>query len=183
MSVSGSQMSARPPPKPKVLKPIDSSATLPARIIRSAQEICAAVLLLDGPEQAARLVEVHVVGPAVERRESLRAPAGAAAPIVNAVRAGGVPGHADEERSVVAEVRRPPVLRVGHQRTQVLDHRIQIELLELLGVVEFLVHGIGERGVLMQNAQVQLVGPPVAVAFCACRCVLDCAVRTGTLLR
>ncbi len=39
MSSSGSQTSARPPPKPKVLKPIDSRATLPARIIRSAQEI------------------------------------------------------------------------------------------------------------------------------------------------
>src|SRR5215468_6364683 len=39
MSDSGSQVSARPPPKPKVLNPIDSRATLPARIIRSAQEI------------------------------------------------------------------------------------------------------------------------------------------------
>ena len=38
MSLSGSQMSARPPPKPKVLKPIDSSATLPARIMRSAHD-------------------------------------------------------------------------------------------------------------------------------------------------
>ena len=32
-------MSARPPPKPKVLKPMLSKATLPARIIRSAQEM------------------------------------------------------------------------------------------------------------------------------------------------
>src|SRR5665647_2603378 len=39
MSSSGSQTSSRPPPKPKVLKPIDSKAQLPARIIRSAQEI------------------------------------------------------------------------------------------------------------------------------------------------
>ncbi len=31
--------SSRPPPKPNVLTPIDSSAQLPARIIRSAQEI------------------------------------------------------------------------------------------------------------------------------------------------
>src|SRR3954462_6144519 len=37
---SASQTSSRPPPKPKVLKPIDSSAQLPARIIRSAHEIC-----------------------------------------------------------------------------------------------------------------------------------------------
>src|SRR5438093_677805 len=39
MSSSGSQTSTRPPPKPKVLNPIDSNATLPARIMRSAQEI------------------------------------------------------------------------------------------------------------------------------------------------
>src|SRR5665647_2603377 len=39
MSSLGSQTSSRPPPKPKVLKPIDSRAQLPARIIRSAQEI------------------------------------------------------------------------------------------------------------------------------------------------
>ena len=39
MSSSGSHTSTRPPPKPNVLKPIDSSATLPARIIRSAHEI------------------------------------------------------------------------------------------------------------------------------------------------
>ena len=39
MSSSGSQTSSRPPPKPNVLKPIDSRATLPARTIRSAQEI------------------------------------------------------------------------------------------------------------------------------------------------
>jgi hypothetical protein len=39
MSSSGCQMSARPPPKPKVRSPIDSRAALPARIIRSAQEM------------------------------------------------------------------------------------------------------------------------------------------------
>src|SRR5271166_6821612 len=39
MSSGGSQTSSRPPPKPNVLKPIDSSARFPARIIRSAHEI------------------------------------------------------------------------------------------------------------------------------------------------
>ena len=70
-----------------------------------------AVLLLDRPEQAAGLVEVRVVGPAVERGEALRAGAGAAAAVVDAVGAGAVPRHADEERAVVAVVGRPPVLR------------------------------------------------------------------------
>src|SRR3970282_1760944 len=56
-----------------------------------------AVLLLDRPKDAPRLIEVHVVGPAVEGREALLAPAGAAAAVGDAVGSGGVPGHADEE--------------------------------------------------------------------------------------
>ena len=47
-----------------------------------------AVLLLDGPEQAAGLVEADVVGPAVERSKTLRAHARAAAAIIDAVGAG-----------------------------------------------------------------------------------------------
>ena len=105
----------------------------------------AAVLLLDRPQQAPRLVEVRVVGPAVERREALLPGAGAAAAVGDAVGAGAMPGHADEQSAVVAEVRRPPVLRVGHQGMQVLDHGVQVEALELLGVVELLAHRIGQR--------------------------------------
>src|SRR5664280_2538515 len=54
----------------------------------------APVLLLDRPEQAARLVEVRVVGPAVERSEALRAGPATAAAVGDAVRARGVPRHA-----------------------------------------------------------------------------------------
>src|SRR6185369_1866936 len=46
------------------------------------------VLLLDRPEQAARLVQVRVVGPAVERREPLLTVPGAAAAVGDPVRAG-----------------------------------------------------------------------------------------------
>ena len=122
-----------------------------------------AVLLLDRPQQAARLVEVDVVGPAVERREALLAAAAAAAAVGDAVGSGGVPGHADEERAVVAEVRRPPVLRVGHQLDQVLLQRLVVEALEFLRVVEALAHRVGLRGMLVQQLQPQLVRPPVAV--------------------
>ena len=90
--------------------PIDSSAKLPVKIIRSAQEIFRPYFCLIGQSSIAGLVEVHVVGPAVERRESLRARAAAAATVVDPVGARAVPGHADEERSVVTEVGRPPVL-------------------------------------------------------------------------
>ena len=70
-----------------------------------------AVLLLDRPEQAPGLVEVAVVGPAVERREPLAAVTGATASVVDAVGAGRVPAEADHEAAVVAEVGGPPVLR------------------------------------------------------------------------
>src|ERR1019366_5164131 len=109
MSSSGSQTSSRPPPKPKVLNPIDSRATLPARIIKSAHEIFRPYFCLTGQEQAARLVEVHVVRPAIERCEALLPSPGAAAAIADAVRACTVPRHADEQPSVVPEVGRPPI--------------------------------------------------------------------------
>jgi hypothetical protein len=141
----------------------------------------ASVLLLDRPQQPPRLVEIAVVGPAVERREALRAGARAAAPVGDAVGAGRVPGHADEQRAVVAVVGRPPVLRVGHQRLQVGDDGVQIELLERLGVVERLAHRVGLAGLLVQDVEVQLVGPPVGVTRGAGHGVLADAARERTL--
>jgi hypothetical protein len=102
-----------------------------------------AVLLLDRPQQPARLVEVHVVRPAVEWRETLRAGASATAAIADAIGPRTVPRHADEQRPVMAEIRRPPGLRVGHQREQVLLEGLVVELLELVGVVEILAHRVG----------------------------------------
>ena len=122
-----------------------------------------AVLLLDRPQQPARLVEVRVVGPAVERREALLAGAGAAAAVGDAVGARAVPRHADHQPAIVAEVGRPPVLRVRHQRMQVPDDGVQVEGLELLGVVEVPAHRIGFRGVPVENLDVQLLRPPLAV--------------------
>ena len=126
-----------------------------------------AVLLLDRPQQPARLVEVGVVRPGVERREALLAGAGAAAAVGDAVGARGVPRHADHQSAVVAEVGRPPLLRVRHQGMQVLDHGIEVEGLELLGVVEILAHRIGQGGVPMEHLDVQRVRPPVAVPVSA----------------
>ena len=122
-----------------------------------------AVFLLDWPEQPARLVEVRVIRPAVEWRETLLAGTGAAAAVGNAVGARAVPRHADEQAAVMAEVGGPPRLRVRHQGMQVFDHRIQIETLEFLGVVELLTHRIGQGGVAVETLKAQLVRPPVAV--------------------
>ncbi len=74
-----------------------------------------------------------------------------------------MPRHTDEEWPIVAVVRRPPVLRGRHQATKVLYHRIQVKALELLGVVERLAHGISQLGMLVQNLQIQLIGPPVCI--------------------
>ena len=117
----------------------------------------AAVFLLDRPQQPARLVEVGVVRPGIERREALLAGAGAAAAVGDAVGAGAVPRHADEERPVVAEVGRPPILRIRHQGMQVLDHGVEVEGLELLGVVERLAHRIGQTGVPVETLKAQTV--------------------------
>ncbi len=123
----------------------------------------AAVLLLDRPEQPARLVEAGVVGPAVERREALRPGAATAATVGDAVRAGGMPGHADEQRPVMAVVGRPPVLRRRHHLDDVLLQRVEIEGLELLRVVEVLAQRVGPRRRLMKHLQVELIRPPVLV--------------------
>ena len=63
----------------------------------------------------------------------------------------------------MSEVRRPPVLRVGHQRQKILFKSRQIEALELFRIVEILAHRIGLRAVLVQNADTQLVWPPIPI--------------------
>ena len=68
--------------------------------------------------------------------------------------------------AVVAEVRRPPVLRVRHQGVQVLDHGIEVEALEFLGVVERLAHRIGQAGVLVEDLQVR-AGSATSRGSCA----------------
>ncbi len=123
----------------------------------------AAVFLLDRPKQAPRLVQRGVVRPAVERGEALLAAAGAAAAVGDPVGPGAVPGHADEQAAVMAEIGWPPVLRIGHQRVQIGDHRVEIERIEGGGVVEIAAIGVRTRRVLVQRRQAQRLGPPVAV--------------------
>src|ERR1700716_4348021 len=48
---------------------------------------------------------------------------------------------------------------------QVLDHGIEVESLELLGVVERLAHRIGQSGIAVENRNVQRVRPPVTVGM------------------
>jgi hypothetical protein len=59
---------------------------------------------------------------------------------------------------------------------QVLDHGVEVEALELLGVVEILAHRIGQARVPVENLEVQLVRPPVTVG-------LGCAMHDRALAR
>ena len=68
------------------------------------------VLLLDRPEQEARLVEFPVVRLAVEGRKELVAGAATTLTVADAVCAWGVPFHVDEEQPIVAKVGWSPVL-------------------------------------------------------------------------
>src|SRR6202034_3052951 len=92
-----------------------------------------AILLLDRPEQATRLLEVCIIRPAVERRITLLTPAAAAAPVARAICARAVPGHSDEQRPIVAEVSRPPVLSVRHQRREIFFQRRKVKAAEGFG--------------------------------------------------
>ena len=121
------------------------------------------VLLLHRPQQAARLVQVDVVGPAVEGGEALRPGPRAAAAVADAVGARAVPGHPDEEGTVVAVVRRPPLLRCRHHLEHVGLELLEVDAQEGLGVVEVLVEGVGLGGVLMQEFEIELLGPPLGV--------------------
>ena len=59
---SGSQMSSRPKPKPNVLNPIDSRAQLPAKTIRSAQEIFRPYFCLTGQSSRRALSRLALSG-------------------------------------------------------------------------------------------------------------------------
>ena len=46
---------------------------------------------------------------------------------------------------------------------EILDNRIEIEALKFLGVVEGVAHRIGRRGVGVQDADIEMLRPPIAV--------------------
>ena len=124
----------------------------------------ATVLLLDRPQQPACLVEVRIIGPAVERGEALLPRAATAAAVTDPVGAGRVPGHADHQRAVVPVIGRPPVLRRCQQLGDVLLDGVEVEALELGCVVERVAHRVGFDRVLGEDLQVEAVGPPSPVA-------------------
>ena len=157
---SASQASRRPPPKPVVGKPMISSEQLPARMIRSAQDSALPYFFLIGHSRRRDLSVLPLSHQLLIGREALQGLAGAAAAVGDAVGAGGVPGHPDHLRRVVAVVRGPPVDRGGQE---VLD--VGLELVEVDGVERGLVvevgQGVGGGTVAVQLLDPQPVGVPV----------------------
>src|SRR6516225_9234082 len=123
----------------------------------------ASVLLLDRPQQAASLVQVPVVRPAVEGGEALCPRARASPTVVDAVGAGAVPRHADEQRPVVTEVGGPPLLGGRHDLDDVGFDRGEVERAERRCVLEPLVHRVDLDRVLRERTQVEHLRPPVLV--------------------
>jgi hypothetical protein len=83
----------------------------------------------------------------------------------------------------MAEVGRPPVLRVGHQRGEVLLEGLEVQALERLGIVEALAQRVGLGHVLMQDLQVELVGPPVTVGGATAGGMIERAFRFSCHVR
>jgi hypothetical protein len=75
-----------------------------------------------------------------------------------------VPGHADEQTTIVAEISGPELLRVGHQSVEIFLEAPVVQGLEGCGIVEILALGVGGISVLAQNIQLQAIRPPVSVA-------------------
>jgi hypothetical protein len=126
-----------------------------------------AVLQLDGEKQATGLVEGDIVGPRVQRGETLLSLTTTATTIEDAVCAGAVPGQTDEETTVMAKVGGPEILRVGEEGLEVGFEGLVVERLEGLGVVESFAERVRDGGVLAEDAGAELVGPPIAVTGAA----------------
>ena len=71
-----------------------------------------------------------------------------------------MPRHANHQAAVVAPVRGPPVLAVGHERGQVVLQCRHIELFDFFAVIEVCPHGVGLGVVLVQDVQIEGLGPP-----------------------
>ena len=97
----------------------------------------------------------------------MRTRGGTTATIGGTIGAGSMPGHTHKEGPVMPVIRRPPGLGHGHQRKNILLQRRKIELLECFGIAEARIHRVGFGGLLAQDAQIQLIGPPIIIGACA----------------
>jgi len=64
----------------------------------------------------------------------------------------------------MAEIRRPPVLGIGHHLVKIGNHSVEIEGVEFRGIVEIATVGIGTWRMLVERREAQCFRPPVAIA-------------------
>src|SRR5690606_6112710 len=107
-----------------------------------------AIFLFDGPEQAARFVQIAIVRPAIDGCKALTASASSPTTIGGAIGASTVPGQADKQAAVMSIVGRPPVLTVGHQCGKVRFQSGIIQALESLRIIKIRTQWIGGRSML-----------------------------------
>ena len=101
------------------------------------------VLLLDWPKQTTGLIEISIIGPAIKRSKALSTGPPASAAIRSTVSTGSMPGHPNEERTIVPKICRPPVLRIGHQIIEIFFKGIVIDGLKLFPIIKIILHRIG----------------------------------------
>src|SRR5690606_38758312 len=103
------------------------------------------------------------IWPRVQRRETLLTFATTTTTVLYAIGASRVPSHTDHQWAIVPPVSWPPFLAVGHQRAKVSLKTFVVELCKLFSVVKFFAKRVRGRGMLMQDREVELVRPPVAI--------------------
>ncbi|SLO56572.1 Uncharacterised protein [Klebsiella pneumoniae] len=108
-----------------------------------------AIFLFHRPQQTAGLIEADVVRPGVQGGKALLSTTCAAATVNGAVGAGAVPGHTNKQANIATPVCRPPLLRIGQQRSEISLQRGVIELFKLFPVVKILTQRVGAIGVLV----------------------------------
>jgi hypothetical protein len=64
-----------------------------------------------------------------------------------------MPCHSDEQRTIMPEISRPPILGASHEIEYFLFEYLQINALEFLCIVESLLHGVGKGRMLTKNVQ------------------------------
>ena len=134
----------------------------------------ATIFLLDRPDQTARLVEADIVGPAIQRFETLFPAIRATASVTDAIGTGAVPGHADEEGTIMTIIGWPPVLRSRQSLADIFLDRSEIERREFRCIVIVGAIRIGLRLMLAKRCEVEALWPPVLVRHCRRRFLNNC---------
>ena len=121
----------------------------------------APILLFHRPQQSLCLVEISIVRPRIERRESQIPCIGPSASICYAVGSCRMPCHPNHERAIISVIGRPEGLRCGQSLSDILLDLSQIEGEEFLGIIERWIRIVSSM--LVQYLEVELIWPPLLI--------------------